>query len=55
VVDADGGIVEGGRYRRDEHGIMAPCRRLIELGVLLVALAAGAKARADGDSQVTGS
>ena len=36
VVDADGRIVEGRRYRHDERGLLALCDRLIELGVLLV-------------------
>lgn len=38
VVDGDGRIAEGGRYRHDERGIRALCARLIELGVLLVAI-----------------
>jgi transposase len=38
VHDADGRIVEGRRYRHDERGIRALCARLIELGVVLVAL-----------------
>jgi len=38
VNDADGRIVEGRRYRHDERGIKALCARLIELGVLLVAV-----------------
>ena len=38
VVDADGRIVEGRRYRHDERGLHALCSRLIELGVLLVAV-----------------
>jgi transposase len=38
VVDADGRIVEGRRYRHDERGIKALCARLIEFGVVLVAL-----------------
>ena len=38
VVDAGGRIAEGGRYRHDERGIRALCNRLIELGVLLVAV-----------------
>ena len=38
VVDADGRIAEGRRYRHDERGIRALCARLIELGVLLVAV-----------------
>jgi transposase len=36
VVDGEGRIVEGGRYRHDERGIRALCSRLNELGVLLV-------------------
>jgi transposase len=38
VVDADGRIAEGGRYRHDERGLRALCSRLVELGVLLVAV-----------------
>jgi transposase len=38
VVDADGRIVEGRRYRHDERGIRALCARLLELGVVLVAI-----------------
>jgi transposase len=38
VNDADGRIVEGRRYRHDERGLRALCNRLIELGVLLVAV-----------------
>jgi transposase len=38
VVDADGRIAEGGRYRHDERGLRALCNRLIELGVGLVAV-----------------
>lgn len=38
VVDADGRILEGRRYRHDEHGIRALCQRLIELGVRLVSI-----------------
>lgn len=38
VVDADGRIVEGRRYRHDERGIRALCTRLLELEVLLVAV-----------------
>ena len=38
VNDADGRIVEGRRYRHDERGIRALCARLIELGVVLVAV-----------------
>ena len=38
VVDADGRIIEGRRYRHDERGIRALCRRLAELGVELVAV-----------------
>ena len=38
VVDGDGRIAEGGRYRHDERGIRALCAGLVELGVLLVAV-----------------
>ena len=38
IVDADGRIVEGRRYRHDERGLRALCNRLIELGVGLVAV-----------------
>jgi transposase len=38
VVDGDGRIVEGRRYRHDERGIRALCGQLIELGVRLVAV-----------------
>jgi transposase len=38
VVDADGRIAEGGRYRHDERGLRALCQRLVELGVALVAV-----------------
>jgi transposase len=38
VHDADGRIVEGRRYRHDERGLLALCNRLVELGVLLVAV-----------------
>ena len=38
VNDADGRIVEGRRYRHDERGLKALCARLIELGVVLVAI-----------------
>jgi transposase len=38
VVDADGRIVEGRRFGHHELGIRALCRRLLELGVELVAL-----------------
>jgi transposase len=38
VVDAAGRILEGRRYRHDERGIRALCDRLLELGVVLVAL-----------------
>jgi transposase len=38
VVDAAGRIVEGRRHRHDERGIKALCARLIELGVVLVAI-----------------
>ena len=38
VVDADGRIVEGRRYRHDERGMRALCDGLVELGVLLVAV-----------------
>jgi transposase len=38
VVDGDGRIVEGRRYRHDERGLRALCDGLVELGVLLVAV-----------------
>ena len=38
VVDADGRILEGRRYRHDERGLTALCDRLAELGVALVAV-----------------
>jgi transposase len=38
VVDGDGRIVEGRRYRHDERGIRALCARLLELGAALVAI-----------------
>jgi transposase len=38
VVDAEGRIVEGRRYRHDERGIRALCARLLALGVALVAV-----------------
>lgn len=38
VNDADGRIIEGRRYRHDERGLRALCNRLVELGVLLVAV-----------------
>ena len=38
VVDEDGRIIEGRRYRHDERGITAPCRQLGDLGVELVAI-----------------
>jgi transposase len=38
INDADGRIVEGRRFRHDERGIKALCRRLLELGVALVAI-----------------
>jgi transposase len=38
VVDTDGRIVEGRRYRHDERGIAVLCRRLTQLGVQLVAV-----------------
>lgn len=38
VLDADGRIVEGRRYRHDERGLRALCERLVEFGVLLVAV-----------------
>ena len=38
VVDGDGRIAEGGRYRHDERGIRALCAGLVELGVLRVAV-----------------
>lgn len=36
VVDGDGRIVEGARYRHDERGIRALCARLLQFGVRLV-------------------
>jgi hypothetical protein len=38
VVDRDGRIVEGRRYRHDERGLAALCARLLELGVERVAI-----------------
>ena len=38
VVDGQGRIVQGRRYRHDESGLRALCRRLLDLGVQLVAL-----------------
>ncbi len=38
VVDEDGRIIEGRRYRHDERGITALCRRLLGLEVKLVAI-----------------
>ena len=38
VVDEDGRIIEGRRYRHDERGISALCRRLVDLGVARVAV-----------------
>src|SRR3954451_21835171 len=38
VVDGDGRILEGRRYRHDERGLAALCARLLELDVLLVAV-----------------
>jgi len=38
VVDNGGRIVEGRRYRHDERGITTLCRRLVDLGVELVAV-----------------
>jgi transposase len=38
VVDSDGRIVEGRRYRHDERGLTALCTRLVELGVALLAV-----------------
>jgi len=38
VVDEDGRIIEGRRYRHDERGISALCRRLTELEVELVSI-----------------
>ena len=38
MVDEDGRIIEGRRYRHDERGITALCRRLVDLGVELVAI-----------------
>lgn len=38
IVDGDGRITEGRRYRHDERGLRALCNRLVELGALLVAV-----------------
>ena len=38
VVDEQGRIVEGRRYAHDEHGVRALCVRLLDLGVVLVAI-----------------
>jgi transposase len=38
VVDPDGRIIEGRRYRHDERGLIALCNQLVELRVLLVAV-----------------
>jgi transposase len=38
VVDPDGRIVEGRRYRHDERGLCGLCERLHDLGVVLVAV-----------------
>jgi transposase len=38
VVDEDGRIIEGRRYRHDERGLTALCQRLVQLGVELVAI-----------------
>ena len=38
MVDEDGRIIEGRRYRHDERGITALCRRLLGLEVELVAI-----------------
>ena len=38
VVDADGRIIEGRRFCHNERGLRALCDRLVELGVLLVAV-----------------
>jgi len=38
VVDEAGRIVEGRRYRHDEHGLRALCARLLRLRVVLVAI-----------------
>jgi transposase len=38
VVDADGRILEGRRYRHDERGLRALCARLLESNVRLVAI-----------------
>jgi hypothetical protein len=38
VVDQGGRIVEGRRYRHDEHGLRALCTRLVRLKVTLVAI-----------------
>jgi len=38
VVDVEGRIIEGRRYRHDERGVRALCARLLALGVELVAI-----------------
>lgn len=38
VNDADGRMIEGRRYRHDERGIRVLCARLLDLGVVLVAI-----------------
>src|ERR1700722_7248658 len=38
VVDDRGRIVEGRRYRHDEHGLRALCQRLLRLRIQLVAI-----------------
>jgi transposase len=38
VVDGDGRILEGRRYRHDERGLTALCKRLVELDAALVAV-----------------
>jgi transposase len=38
VVDGDGRILSGRRYRHDEQGLRALCRQLIGLGIALVAI-----------------
>ena len=38
VVDGEGRIIEGRRYRHDERGLRTLCERLVELGVPLIAV-----------------
>lgn len=38
AVDEDGRMVEGRRYRHEERGISALCRRLVDLDMRLVAV-----------------